>query len=333
MWFLLGSWGVVSCSHTLDEATEEVEIGKASLSTEISLERRSPFLLTNSTVGPLLKTEWGQGGVWQEKTPLKDGESTYPGCTTVATAQILYYFQHQNFVSNDICYGLDYDLSGTDIWNNDTLCIDFVSDDISYDWDSLAQTEDADAGSISQTSEFLYHVGVTLNAQFGGGQGSSATGRQIENAFRYHWGYTKRRDGGDRARSVKVSMKDKCFDSDDDFAEHLRMELDAGRPVMYMAQQENANTGHAFVIDGYDKHSQLFHVNWGWGGNANGYYDLSMTDPSGRSWSRNAMISQYLEPIQDAGLAQVPTGSEAIQEYSWYGNGSLISYESGTTTG
>jgi hypothetical protein len=332
MFFMLYSWVFLSCTQPVEDVSEE-EIGKADVSAEISVHRSTGFLLTNPTVGPLLKTEWGQGGVWQEKTPLKDGEATYPGCTTVATAQILYYFQHQNFVQNDICYGLDYDLSGTDIFNEDTLCIDFVSAEIFYDWDKMAETESEDDASISQTADFLYHVGVTLNAQFGGGEGSSATGRQIENAFRYQWGYTKRRDGGDRARSVKVIMKDQFFDSDDDFAQHLRMELDAGRPVMYMAQQVTANTGHAFVIDGYDESSDLFHVNWGWGGRSNGYYDLSMTDPSGRSWSRNAMIYQYLEPTQDAGLAHIPTGSEAIPEYSWNGNGSLISYASGTSTG
>ena len=45
-------------------------------------------------VGPLLQTTWGQDGVWQQSTPLKDGNPTFPGCTTIATAQILYFYQY-----------------------------------------------------------------------------------------------------------------------------------------------------------------------------------------------------------------------------------------------
>lgn len=32
--------------------------------------------------------------------------------------------------------------------------------------------------------------------------------------------------------------------------------------------------GHAWVVDGYDS-NDLFHMNWGWGGTDNGWYDLS----------------------------------------------------------
>ena len=133
-----------------------------------------------------------------------------------------------------------------------------------------------------------------------------------------------------RSKTVKIILVDEFFDSDEEFANHLRMELDAGRPVMYMAQQLDTNAGHAFVIDGYSE--DLFHVNWGWGGYANGYYDLSMTDLSGRSWSRNPLIYQYLEPTQDYSLTITDT-TKRYPHYSWNGNGSLISLSSGTRTG
>ena len=48
-------------------------------------------------VAPLLSTEWGQTGVWQQHTPTLAGAPTYPGCTTVASAQVLYYYQYQNY--------------------------------------------------------------------------------------------------------------------------------------------------------------------------------------------------------------------------------------------
>jgi|GEM_PF-3623337 len=295
--------------------------------------REPQVYAASKMVGPLLDTEWGQAGVWQQQTPLKDGEPTYPGCTTVAVAQILYYYQHQNYALNDVCYSLEHDVSGADIEGEDTLCVNFFSDSILYSWENMALDDAASDEEIETSAKFLYHVGVTLNAQFGGGEGSSATGRQIENALRYQWGYTKRRDGGERSKSVTIVLKNQFFPKDEDFANHIRMELDAGRPVLYMAQQVDADAGHAFVIDGYDPSSDLFHVNWGWGGYANGYYDLSMTDLSGRSWSRNALIYQYLEPVQDAGLEKTEAQEIVIPQYSWNGNGSLISYTSDTLTG
>ena len=287
---------------------------------------------SSRVIGPLIETQWGQDGVWQQSTPLKNDNPTYPGCTTVATAQVLYYYQYQNYANTDTCYRLDHELDSPDIDGN-TLCLDFQSSNITYNWDNLAKTEQEENSKVESTADFLYHVGVTLNAQFGGGEGASATGRQIENAFRYQWGYSKRREDGERSKSVSIVLRDQFFPSDEDFSNHLQMELNSGRPVLYMAQQQDANVGHAFIIDGYDPSTNLFHVNWGWGGRSDGYYDLSFTDPSGRSWSRNALIYQYLEPIQGAGLRNQPTQEELVPQYSWNGNGSLISYTSGTQTG
>lgn len=40
----------------------------------------------------------------------------------------------------------------------------------------------------------------------------------------------------------------------------------------------SSSGGHAFVIDGYDK-EDIFHVNWGWGGIADGYYRINSLLP------------------------------------------------------
>ena len=321
MFFFLGLSFVFSCAPDASTAPDTAHRTGG----KYTVPRRTVV----SGVAPLLQTEWGQAGVWQQSTPTLEGEPTYPGCTTIASAQVLFYYQYQNYADSDVCYDLEHEVLSEDVEGGVTLCVDFASNDIQYDWDGMALHDEASTDATLVTSEFIYHVGVTLNAQFGGGEGSSATARQIENAFRYQWGFDKRREDGSRARSVTIVMKDEFFDSDADFADHLRMELNAGRPVMYMAQQVDAETGHAFVIDGYNQDG-LFHVNWGWGGSSNGYYDLSMTDDSGRSWSRNAMIYQYLEPEQDYSLQ---AQQQNIPTYSWNGNGSLISYSSGEKTG
>ena len=133
---------------------------------------------SSRVIGPLLETQWGQSGVWQQSTPLKDENPTYPGCTTVATAQILYYYQYQNYANTDTCYRLDHELESPDI-EGKTLCIDFQSSNITYNWDELAKTAQESSSKIESTADFLYHVGVTLNAQFGGGEGASGAGESL----------------------------------------------------------------------------------------------------------------------------------------------------------
>lgn len=57
-------------------------------------------------------------------------------------------------------------------------------------------------------------------------------------------------------------------------------EIDEGRPVLYSGQDVSA--GHAFVCDGYEfrGNTPYFHINWGWGGSANGYYTSDALNPT-----------------------------------------------------
>lgn len=280
-------------------------------------------------VQPLLKTAWGQGGLYKTQTPFKNGERTYPGCTTIASAQILYHYRYQNQANSEVYYSLEHaPLSGADVTDDGTgLFVDLPA--FAYDFGAMAHSlDDASAAQIEATATFIYHVGVSLTAQFGGGEGSSATGKQIENAFRYQWGYNNI-----SRRKMSVISRSAFGYSDAEWVDLIRSELDAGRPVLYMAQQLDADAGHAFVIDGYDDNGKV-HVNFGWGGHGNGYYDpLTLEDPSGRRWIRDAMIFRGLEPEAGYAAAMAPSTPEPAHSYAYNGAFSLISNASGSVTG
>ncbi len=286
----------------------------------------SGFLASaTAQVSPLLQTSWGQSDVWQEKMPRINGSATYPGCTTISTAQILFYYQHQNSAQSEVSYVLDdARVEGNDIADT-RLTLDLTQ--YQYTWSDMALTDKDSENKLSYASDFIYHVGVSLNAQFGGDQGTSATGKQIENAFRYQWGFNNK-----SRRSMSIISKDAFLYSDQQWAQVIRAELDAGRPVLYNALQQNEDAGHSFVIDGYRGDGKV-HVNWGWGGYANGYYDVNqLKDPSGRSWNRQAMIFIGLEPVLGRG-AEIKQGRTVIEPLTWAGNGSLISKSTGDLTG
>jgi hypothetical protein len=61
-----------------------------------------------------------------------------------------------------------------------------------------------------------------------------------------------------------------------EWVELIYSELAQARPVMLGGQSTNG--GHAFVCDGYDA-DDYFHINWGWGGNDDGYFRLAVLNP------------------------------------------------------
>ena len=56
-------------------------------------------------------------------------------------------------------------------------------------------------------------------------------------------------------------------------------ELHEGRPLFLAGWSTGG--GHAFVVDGYEakEGSGYYHVNWGWGGLANGFFKISLLNP------------------------------------------------------
>ena len=52
--------------------------------------------------------------------------------------------------------------------------------------------------------------------------------------------------------------------------------------------QSNDFTLHAYVCDGYQSDGNLFHFNWGWGGNSNGYFFISRDD---RGWDDECLYN------------------------------------------
>ena len=63
-----------------------------------------------------------------------------------------------------------------------------------------------------------------------------------------------------------------------EFTKIITDELQEGRPIIYCGTGEDG--GHAFVVDGYDT-NYFLHVNWGWGGYSDGYFDMNYMDPTG----------------------------------------------------
>ena len=74
----------------------------------------------------------------------------------------------------------------------------------------------------------------------------------------------------------------------DTWEQLIREELSAGRPIAYSGRKGfGAADGHSFVCDGIDADG-LLHINWGWNGSYDGYFDMDILQPEGEGAGHDA---------------------------------------------
>lgn len=196
-------------------------------------------------VRPLIPTLWGQREPYNLLCP--NGGVT--GCVATAMAQVMRYYEWPQGETTAIpAYGNYEGLPPT-----------------KFDW-SLMLNGYGGAEPEEQTmavARLMQYCGWAVEMSYG--SSSTALERMIPVAMRQYFGY----DAGMR-RMTRSDYSIAGWDS------LVYAELAAGRPVIYSGQK--SGSGHEFVCDGYDGQG-FYHINWGWNGNSNGYYRLSVLSP------------------------------------------------------
>lgn len=216
-------------------------------------------------VAPLVQTTWNQSPYYNDLCPFDNGanDRTVTGCVATAMAQVLKYWNSPatgaGFHSyNDPKYG--------------TQSADFGS--TTYDWNNMPLVLN---GPNTPIATLMYHCGVSVDMTYGvaatGGSAAYVISSQspvtncAEYALKTYFGYPATLHGEARQSY-----------SDDTWKSMLRADLDASRPLIYAGF--GSGGGHCFVCDGYDDNG-MFHFNWGWQGQFDGYFDINALDPEG----------------------------------------------------
>ena len=215
-------------------------------------------LRSASTMSPLLgNIKWDQGEPYNILCPVNQTTKvqTVTGCVATAMAQIMMY--HKWPVSGT---GSNSDVTSS----YGTLFVDFSK--TSYDWNNMLDGYGGTSTLKQDTAvaTLMYHCGVAANMNYN--TTSSASYYNAAKALIKNFGYDS---------DIQICSRD--FYTNADWKNKIKSELDAARPVFYSGSTEAG--GHAFVCDGYDS-NDLFHINWGWGGMCNGYFELSSLEPS-----------------------------------------------------
>jgi hypothetical protein len=237
------------------EATASTRALWLSMSSGKSYDRS--ILARAGAVAPLLRTEWNQNPYYNDQCPYDEaaGERTVTGCVATAFAQIMKYHNWPAQGMGD--HGYSHPRYGY---------IHATYAGVTYDWNAMPDQVTEPNAAVAQ---LMFHVGVASDMYYGtaSGEGSLAWPKTTVEGLKRYFGY--------RESVHEVYRKD--YD-DASWLSLIRSELDAARPLEYDGFS-NDGSGHSFVLDGYQ--GEYFHVNWGWGGQFNGYFLLSDLTPSG----------------------------------------------------
>lgn len=239
-------------------------------------------------VKPLVRTHWGQGFPFNLMCPQnKNGgewDRNLAGCGSVAMAQIVNYHQYPS-LSPDKKYVYNWDLMYRSREHNPTTDELISVAKLISDCGVSALTEYSEVGSSTSLSQMM------------GG---------LKRLFYY---------GDQLCIQQRDSFATPALDSL--YRRLLFMELYEGRPVLYRGYDPKKKEGHLFIVDGC-KGSKV-HVNMGWGGPGDGYYDLDdLHGYSTEQWMLTEVADTTFRPdVLEVTLDQPGTLAQRLNEDEW----------------
>lgn len=234
-------------------------------------------VLNAGEVAPLLTTRWAQEAPFNNLCPMDGSKRSLTGCVATALAQIMKYWEWPM-----IGTGYGSATCGKEVVHGPL--------DHTYQWAVMLNTKEQLEASVSAATavaELMYDCGLAVSMDYS----SSASGAMTPfKALYANFSYNP---------MTLRSYRQDCFESETEWMHTIFHELDNGRPVYYAATSViDKVTSHAFVIDGYDNHSFL-HINWGWGGTYDGYFNISLMNPPGYQFTIDQEAIVGIEPARN----------------------------------
>jgi hypothetical protein len=242
-----------------------------------------------AAVSPLITDTWHQNEPYWQQTPVVDGKQCFTGCVAHAMAEVMYYYRYPERGTGSHTYT---DTKGCGL----TLTANFGEH--TYDWDNILDSYTEGAYTQEQVDAvalLLSDCGIAVNMRYTPQESGAYTVYQPI-ALANYFGYD---------RGVQMYFRD--FFTWREWNDMLMTELAAGRPVLMAGY--SAGQGHAYVCDGYDEQG-LYHINWGWEGLANGYYNIQYMSPDLKEWFDKDNAEQGLNLLQNIVVGIKPMSEE-----------------------
>jgi hypothetical protein len=270
-------------------------------------------------VPPRLTTAWGQNSPYNLQTPAGSTcAHTWTGCVATAWAQLMRYHRWPEQGIGSHSYP----------WNGTIISANF---DVPYAWEHMPATLN-NASSTDQknaVAQLMFHAGVAAEMEYG--CSASGSGAWANDVLDTYFNY----------KAMEFHQRSD-FATAEEWFSLFKAELDADSPRPVIFSIFSAVGGHEVVVDGYrDDISNELHINFGWNGDWDAYYDVSSDDafktgnePDEISWYVNFQFAvTRIEPNHDirpavsAGVSQTVSEGEtvylagtvddAVERYEW----------------
>ena len=217
--------------------------------------------------------------------------NVYDGCAATAMAQLMRFYQYPTAGVGTASFEIE--ASGT--WESASLRGGNGSGG-PYDWADMPLVP---ANGLTTTQRqaigaLCYDAGVSVNMEYSG-SGSGADPTEIAPALKSVFFYSNAICGGNGSNigSGLIGM--------------LNPNLDAGFPCLLSIYTSGYGAGHEIVADGYGYESSTLyhHLNLGWSGYDNGWYNLPDFDAGGYDWVTVAFCIYNIYP---AGSGEIISG-------------------------
>ena len=225
-----------------------------------------------AAVAPLLDgIKWDQREPYNNMCPLYDGTNrSVTGCVATAMAQVMMYYQYPKELKTTI-----------KAYNTQTYGIQIpeISSGATYDWDNMLpdySKSDYNSAQADAVAKLMYHCGAAVKMDYGPLSGANVTPAILATYFGYDADLMQ-----DLTRTVFTLQQ---------WMTLIDNELKAKRPILYSGQASDG--GHEFVCDGSDGKG-LYHINWGWGGYQDGYFDLTILQPTKGGAGSGSAVDGY----------------------------------------
>ena len=215
---------------------------------------------------------------WNQETPYnkmcpeyKGSKLSATGCVATAMAQVMMYYKYPKELKADIP-------AYTTATNK--LKVNAISEGEKYDWANMLPTYTEGEYNTTQAdavAKLMFHCGAAVQMDYGDSSGALLRPEDMSTYFGYD---------ADLLQKVYRSVYTLA-----EWKKILDRELEAKRPILYGGFASNED-GHLFVCDGSDGEG-LYHINWGWSGYSDGYFDITLLDPDVRGTGAGTSADGY----------------------------------------
>lgn len=223
-------------------------------------------------VGPLMTTTWGQGHPFNDACPVDSfGDHCFTGCVATSMAQVMAYHRMPVRGQGEGSVRFPYkDPAGQLVY------VHFGAE--WFDWDHMrdsyrAPADDYTADEARAVSQLMVACGVAADMEYGTTHvrgGSAALSSVACEGLVRHFGFSE-------ARNLRRDDY-----SEPEWMEMVYQQLSQFGPIIYGGS--DGSFGHSFVLHGY-REDGFVCVNWGWEGDADGFYDISLLNPTVQRFS------------------------------------------------